>query len=334
MTPAQYACLQDGPHGMFSHPVGVHPRGSSGGSGSSRKCSSSDSCSDYPAGVGSPRNQTTADGGPAGVSPHGTGLPRTEDQLESVPHGIGLPWMKVQLESVPHRTGLPWSSWSQFPGDRTTTDRHSGHVFSGNGSSKSDGSAGSSSLGDWTAANQTSYRWATQGQDHANSGNRFYQHAFQDLGLYCSIPAKDVDQSSIHHQPLAAGRYSVSTGHWQDAGHHSVYGTIGSHGGPAKIGIRHQKIGLRELQYQIGSSTTCPGGCRKRYLNCYLKVQDTDFTLFTDVSTHGWGAQLGDNSISGLWSEVLHQNNINILEMEVVYCGVCGLLNRLHSHVV
>ena len=48
----------------------------------------------------------------------------------------------------------------------------------------------------------------------------------RSLGLYCSIP--DVDQSSIHHQPLAAGRYSVSTGHWQDAGHHSVYGTIGS----------------------------------------------------------------------------------------------------------
>ena len=262
MTPAQYACLQDGPHGMFSHPVGVHPRGSSGGSGSSRKCSSSDSCSDYPAGVGSPRNQTTADGGPAGVSPHGTGLPRTEDQLESVPHGIGLPWMKVQLESVPHRTGLPWSSWSQFPGDRTPTDRHSGHVFSGNGSSKSDGSAGSSSLGDWTAANQTSYRWATQGQDHANSGNRFYQHAFQDLGLYCSIPAKDVDQSSIHHQPLAAGRYSVSTGHWQDAGHHSVYGTIGSQRtsqvlaypmvGQRRLGSDIRKLGSGNYSTRLG----------------------------------------------------------------------------------
>ena len=43
MTPAECASLQDGPSGVFSHPVGVQSRGSSGGSGSSRNRSSSDS---------------------------------------------------------------------------------------------------------------------------------------------------------------------------------------------------------------------------------------------------------------------------------------------------
>ena len=65
-----------------------------------------------------------------------------------------------------------------------------------------------------------------------------------------------------------------------------------------------------------------------------LKVQGTDFTMFTDVSTDGWGAQLGDHSIGGQWSKVLHQNHINILEMEVVYCAVYSFLNWLHGHVV
>ena len=58
-----------------------------------------------------------------------------------------------------------------------------------------------------------------------------------------------------------------------------------------------------------------------------LEFRETELTLFTDMSTHGWGAQLQDHSISGLWSEAQRQNHINILKMEAAFYAVKGFLS-------
>ena len=90
---------------------------------------------------------------------------------------------------------------------------------------------------------------------------------------------------------------------------------------PANPGTRldHSSIGL------VGISGGDAG---------IVTLRETELTLFTDASTHGWGAQLQDHSISGLWSEAQCQNHINILEMEAVFYAVKGFLNRLYGHVV
>ena len=54
--------------------------------------------------------------------------------------------------------------------------------------------------------------------------------------------------------------------------------------------------------------------------------------LFTDASTHGWGAELGDLSINRQWYAA--QCHLNILEMEAVIYTIKGFLNRLHVSVV
>ena len=62
-----------------------------------------------------------------------------------------------------------------------------------------------------------------------------------------------------------------------------------------------------------------------------LEFRETELTLFTGASTRGWGAQLQDHSISGLWlwTEAQRQNHINILEMEACRQKFLQPLTRL-----
>ena len=43
-----------------------------------------------------------------------------------------------------------------------------------------------------------------------------------------------------------------------------------------------------------------------------------DFTIFTDASTQGWGAHMGDFQISGTWAPLDRQLHINCLELKAV----------------
>ena len=65
-----------------------------------------------------------------------------------------------------------------------------------------------------------------------------------------------------------------------------------------------------------------------------LSVLETEITLFTDASSHGWGAQLGSRTLQGTWSLQQASQHINLLEMEAVFLSVTRFLPQLKSRVV
>ena len=62
-----------------------------------------------------------------------------------------------------------------------------------------------------------------------------------------------------------------------------------------------------------------------------LATSETDITLYTDASLYGWGAQLGDHSLSGHWSLAQRSNHINVVEMQAVIYAVQGFQEN-HCH--
>ena len=69
-----------------------------------------------------------------------------------------------------------------------------------------------------------------------------------------------------------------------------VSGSGSSNGGPAKRGTRQQKIGLKTItvpDWVIHHLAWWASPAVSQRVS--LKIQDTDFTVFTDASTHGWG---------------------------------------------
>ena len=65
-----------------------------------------------------------------------------------------------------------------------------------------------------------------------------------------------------------------------------------------------------------------------------LSALETEITLFTDASSHGWGAQLGSRTLQGTWSPQQASQHINLLEMEAVFLSVTRFLPQLKSRVV
>ena len=62
--------------------------------------------------------------------------------------------------------------------------------------------------------------------------------------------------------------------------------------------------------------------------------QGDEMTLFTDVSSSGWGAQLGSRSTRGQWSASQRSWHINALEMQAFINAVRDFLPHLRSRVV
>ena len=54
---------------------------------------------------------------------------------------------------------------------------------------------------------------------------------------------------------------------------------------------------------------------------CPLHAEEHNLLLFTDASVKGWGAHLGDLTVSGLWSDTEANLHINILELKAVFFG-------------
>ena len=65
-----------------------------------------------------------------------------------------------------------------------------------------------------------------------------------------------------------------------------------------------------------------------------LSALETEITLFTDASSHGWGAQLGSRTLQGTWSPQQASQHINLLEMAAVFLSVTRFLPQLKSRVV
>ena len=65
-----------------------------------------------------------------------------------------------------------------------------------------------------------------------------------------------------------------------------------------------------------------------------LSALETEITLFTDASSHGWGAQLGSRTLQGTWSPRQASQHINLLQMEGVFLSVTRFLPQPKSRVV
>ena len=59
-----------------------------------------------------------------------------------------------------------------------------------------------------------------------------------------------------------------------------------------------------------------------------------DFTIFTDASTQGWGAHMGDSQISGTWTRTDRKLHINCLELKAVGSALKHWVPMLQGHQV
>ena len=59
-----------------------------------------------------------------------------------------------------------------------------------------------------------------------------------------------------------------------------------------------------------------------------------EFTIFTGAFTQGWGAHMGDSQISGTWTHLDRQLNINCLELKAVVLALRHWVSVLWGHQV
>ena len=59
-----------------------------------------------------------------------------------------------------------------------------------------------------------------------------------------------------------------------------------------------------------------------------------DYTIFTDASSQGWGAHMGDSKISGIWTRIDRKLHINCLELKTVTCALQHWAPLLQGHQV
>ena len=60
-----------------------------------------------------------------------------------------------------------------------------------------------------------------------------------------------------------------------------------------------------------------------------LYAEEHNLLLFTDASVKGWGAHLGDLTVSGLWSDRETNLHINILELKAVFLAIRSFQSHL-----
>ena len=65
-----------------------------------------------------------------------------------------------------------------------------------------------------------------------------------------------------------------------------------------------------------------------------IRMFQADFTIFTDASTQGWGAHMGDSQISGTWTHVDRKLHTNCLELKAVISALQHWAPVLQGHQV
>ena len=65
-----------------------------------------------------------------------------------------------------------------------------------------------------------------------------------------------------------------------------------------------------------------------------IRTFQADFTIFTDASTQGWGAHMGDSQISGTWTCTDRKLHINCLELKAVVSALQNWAPVLQGHQV
>ena len=65
-----------------------------------------------------------------------------------------------------------------------------------------------------------------------------------------------------------------------------------------------------------------------------IRPFQVDYTIFTDASSQGWGAHMGDSKISGIWTRIDRKLHINCLELKAVTCALQHWAPLLQGHQV
>ena len=65
-----------------------------------------------------------------------------------------------------------------------------------------------------------------------------------------------------------------------------------------------------------------------------LRTFQAEFMIFTDASTQGWGAHMGDSQISGTWTHTDRKLHINCLELKAVFHALQHWAQMLQGHHV
>ena len=65
-----------------------------------------------------------------------------------------------------------------------------------------------------------------------------------------------------------------------------------------------------------------------------IRPLQADYTIFTDASSQGWGAHMGDSKISGIWTRIDRKLHINCLELKAVTCALQHWAPLLQGHQV
>ena len=72
------------------------------------------------------------------------------------------------------------------------------------------------------------------------------------------------------------------------------------------------------------------------FLNSGIPIRpfQADYTIFTDASSQGWGAHMGDSKISGIWTRIDRKLHINCLELKAVTYALQHWAPLLQGHQV
>ena len=64
------------------------------------------------------------------------------------------------------------------------------------------------------------------------------------------------------------------------------------------------------------------GNPKNVLIGCPRHAEEHNLLLFTDASVKGWGAHLGDLTVSGLWSDTEANLHINIMELKALFLAI------------
>ena len=65
-----------------------------------------------------------------------------------------------------------------------------------------------------------------------------------------------------------------------------------------------------------------------------IRPFQADYTIFTDASSQGWGAHMGDSKVSGFWTRIDRKLHINCLELKTVIRALQHWVPLLQGHQV
>ena len=179
---------------------------------------------------------------------------------------------------------------------------------------------------------------------HTKSRLPVHRDAVQHSTIHSGAPAEDASKGPVHSSALDDQSEHHSQRSTQSSRHVGVHGFAGTTGktsfssGPM-VGRHIMVPEDRELVRLDPSSSMVLSevawwASPAVLQGLPLAAKETEVTLFTDVSSSGWGAQLGSRSTRGQWSASQRLWHINALEMQAVINAVRDFLPHLRSRVV